>query len=264
MPSIVEACGISLIMRSPSLFGGGKATEILRDVNLSVEHGDVLGIVGESGSGKSTIAKVLLGLQQPSSGWVSIAGKDRRDATVRELAPYIQPVFQDPFSSLNPAQSVADIVALPLCIHRPGLNKAQRRAQAADILERCGLPSYLAVRSPHELSGGQRQRVAIARALVLRPKIVVFDEPTSALDISVQAQILNLLRELQRDLTLTYVFISHNLGVIRYLASNVIVMRDGRIVEAGSVESVFAQPGSAYTRELLAAVLEIPGQSPAA
>ncbi|NRF50478.1 ABC transporter ATP-binding protein [Pseudomonas stutzeri] len=262
MPDIVEARGISLSLRAPSLFGGGKSTEILSNVSLSVKSGEVLGIVGESGSGKSTIARVLLGLQPPTAGSVTVDGRNRREATVKELAPLIQPVFQDPFSSLNPSQSIVDIVALPLDLHRPTSTKAQRQFQAVDMLERCGLQSYLSRRLPRELTGGQRQRVAIARALVLQPKIVVFDEPTSALDISVQAKILNLLRELRRDFALAYVFIGHNLGVISYLADNVMVMRAGKVVEAGPVKSVLARPTTEYTRALIAAVLRLPNQLP--
>jgi peptide/nickel transport system ATP-binding protein len=223
-------------------------------VSFALQPGDVLGIVGESGCGKSTLARLILGLLPVSSGEVLVDG--RRLATVdrRERARLIQPVFQDPFSSLNPRQRVRDIVGLPLAAQGDSSAK-QRRDRVAEMLVRVGLSTDMAERFPAQLSGGQRQRVAIARALVLGPRIVVCDEPTSALDVSVQAQILNLLSELRRDLGLTYVFISHNLAVVEHLATEVAVMYLGRFVEQAPVDALFRDPRHPYTKALLASVL---------
>ena len=225
-------------------------------VSLRVPAGSVLGIVGESGCGKSTLARLILGLLPPSSGGVLVAGQRLAALDRRARARLIQPVFQDPYSSLNPRQRVRDIVALPL--------RAQGRRDVdgpvRDMLDRVGLPGALADRLPSQLSGGQRQRVAIARALVGRPRILVCDEPTSALDVSVQAQILNLLAELRRELGLTLVFISHNLAVVERLATEVAVMYLGRIVEQAEVDALFTDPRHPYTRALLACVLTpVPG-----
>ena len=220
-------------------------------VSVSVPAGGVLGIVGESGCGKSTLARIILGLLAPSSGEVLVEGKALAALDRRARARLIQPVFQDPYSSLNPRQRVRDIVALPL--------RAQGQREVdqpvAEILERVGLSPAMAARLPGQLSGGQRQRVAIARALVLRPRIVVCDEPTSALDVSVQAQILNLLADLRREMGLTLVFISHNLAVVEHIATEVAVMYLGRIVELAEVDALFREPRHPYTRALLASVL---------
>ena len=220
-------------------------------VDLVVPEGGVMGIVGESGCGKSTLARIVMGLLPPSAGTVLVAGQSLASLDRRARARLIQPVFQDPYSSLNPRHRVRDIVALPL--------RAQGRrdvdAPVRDMLARVGLPGAMADRLPGQLSGGQRQRVAIARALVGRPRIVVCDEPTSALDVSVQAQILNLLAELRAELGLTLVFISHNLAVVEHIATEVAVMYLGRIVEHAPVEDVFAAPRHPYTSALLASVL---------
>jgi peptide/nickel transport system ATP-binding protein len=223
-------------------------------VSFTLQSGDVLGIVGESGCGKSTLARVILGLLPATDGDVLVDG--RRLATVdrRERARLIQPVFQDPFSSLNPRQRVSDIVGLPLAA-QGDFPANQRRDRVAEMLVRVGLSTEMAERFPAQLSGGQRQRVAIARALVLGPRIVVCDEPTSALDVSVQAQILNLLAELRRDLGLTYVFISHNLAVVEHIATEVAVMYLGRFVEQAPVDALFRDPRHPYTQALLASVL---------
>ncbi len=218
-------------------------------VNLHIPTGSVMGIVGESGCGKSTLARLILGLMPASSGQVLVDGQPLAGMDRRARARLIQPVFQDPYSSLNPRHRVRDIVALPL--------RAQgiRDLSPVDrMLERVGLP-HAADRLPAELSGGQRQRVAIARALVLRPRIVVCDEPTSALDVSVQAQILNLLSALRREMDLTLVVISHNLAVVEHIATEVAVMYLGRIVEHAPVDALFADPQHPYTRALLASVL---------
>ena len=229
-------------------FGAVRAVD---GVSLVVPEGGVMGIVGESGCGKSTLARMVMGLLPPTAGSILVAGQPLLSLDRRARARLIQPVFQDPYSSLNPRQRVRDIVALPLRA------QGQRDVEApvAAMLARVGLPGAMADRLPGQLSGGQRQRVAIARALVARPRIVVCDEPTSALDVSVQAQILNLLAELRAELGLTLVFISHNLAVVEHIATEVAVMYLGRIVEHAPVDELFAEPRHPYTRALLASVL---------
>jgi len=236
-------------------FKAGKRTVVaVDDVSFSIPAGGVLGVVGESGCGKSTLARVILGLLAPDSGEVEIEGQKIAGLDRRARARLIQPVFQDPFSSLNPLTRIRDIVALPL-VAQGSLGRAEIARKVDEMLSRVGLSAEMGRRLPAELSGGQRQRVAIARALVLRPRIVVCDEPTSALDVSVQAQILNLLAELRRDLGLTYLFISHNLAVVEHVASEVAVMYLGRLVERAPTERLFAQPEHPYTKALLASVL---------
>jgi len=255
MNALIEARGVSREFRlGHRLFTVKPVIRAVVDVDLEVPGGEVLGIVGESGSGKSTLGRMLLGLLAPDRGTIRMAGKDVRTIERRDLARLIQPVFQDPYSSLNPRKRVAAIVALPLAVLGLGSAK-ERRARAIGMLERVGLPSRYADVYPGELSGGQRQRVAIARALIVEPKIVLLDEPTSALDVSVQSQILNLLLDLRDDLGLTYVFISHNLAVIEHIATRVAVMYLGRIVEAAERDAIFAAPRHPYTRALLDSVL---------
>ncbi len=236
------------------MFAPDRVVRAVDGVSASLDPGGVLGIVGESGCGKSTLARIILGLLPASAGEVLVEGRPLDALDRRERARLIQPVFQDPFSSLNPRQRVRDIVALPLAA-QGGVPAEERGRRVAAMLERVGLSAAMAERLPAELSGGQRQRVAIARALVLRPRIVVCDEPTSALDVSVQAQILNLLAELRRDLGLTLVFISHNLAVVEHIATEVAVMYLGRFVEQAPVEALFRDPRHPYTRALLASVL---------
>jgi peptide/nickel transport system ATP-binding protein len=236
------------------LFRARQTLHAVNGVDVAVERGSVLGIVGESGCGKSTLARMLLGLMPPSTGTIFIGGDDVAAMDRRRLARRVQPVFQDPYSSLNPRRSVASIVSFPLDVHEIG-TKAQRRGQAIAMLERVGLPARYADLTPGQLSGGQRQRVGIARALVMNPEIVVCDEPTSALDVSVQAQILNLLLDLQQEFKLTYVFISHNLAVVEHIATHVAVMYLGRVVEYAPTATLFASPRHPYTQALLASVL---------
>jgi peptide/nickel transport system ATP-binding protein len=224
------------------------------NVSFAVPGGSVLGVVGESGCGKSTLAQLILGLLSPTSGEAFVDGRRLSDLDRRERARLIQPVFQDPFASLNPRRRVRDVIALPLTAQgNIARTEIDRRVDA--MLERVGLTREMGRRMPAQLSGGQRQRVAIARALVLRPRVVICDEPTSALDVSVQAQILNLLAELRRDLGLTYLFISHNLAVVEHAASEVAVMYLGRIVEKNQTSNLFRAPRHPYTKALLASVL---------
>ncbi len=250
---MIAVRGVSRRFRTPRILTA------VDDVSLDVGEGEVLGLVGESGSGKSTLARLILGLMAPDDGSILVAGQALTSLDRRDRARLIQPVFQDPYASLNPSRRVRDIVGLPL-VAQGRLDGAKRSRLVAHMLERVGLSDAYAGRYPADLSGGQRQRVAIARALVLRPRILVCDEPTSALDVSVQAQILNLLIELQRDLGLTCLFISHNLAVVEQVADRVAVMYLGRIVETADTPRLFAAPRHPYTQALLAAVLTpIPG-----
>ncbi|MDO9498932.1 ABC transporter ATP-binding protein [Falsiroseomonas sp.] len=236
------------------LFAPPRQVRAVDGVSFAVPPGSVLGVVGESGCGKSTLARMILGLLPPTSGEVLVDGQRLSNMDRKARALLIQPVFQDPFSSLNPRRRVQDIVAMPL-VAQGDIDRATVARRVGEALERVGLSAEQGGRFPSQLSGGQRQRVAIARALVLRPRIVICDEPTSALDVSVQAQILNLLDELRRDLGLTYLFISHNLAVVEHVASEVAVMYLGRIVERQESEALFHNPRHPYTQALLASVL---------
>ena len=225
-------------------------------VSLRVRRGSTHAIVGESGSGKTTTIRAIVGLGRPTAGRIRIEGTEvtgLRGEALRQLRRRVQLVYQNPFSSLDPRQSVFDIIEEPLLNFDP-LPADERRRRVHDMLERVGLPAAVLQRRPHALSGGQRQRVAIARALVLQPQVLVLDEAVSALDVTVQAQILALLAQLQQDLGLTYLFISHDLAVVRQIADTVSVLRAGRVVDAGSVEEVFQRPTSDYTRELMDAI----------
>jgi peptide/nickel transport system ATP-binding protein len=232
------------------MFRKAEPVHALRQVSLDVPRGGVLGIVGESGSGKSTMARVLLGLQRPDAGAVTLFGRALDSFSRAEMARHVQPVFQDPYSSLNPRRRIADIIRLPLDVHAIG-DRSTRDQTVRAMMDRCGLQARLAEAYPAQLSGGQRQRVSIATALVMRPEIVVCDEPTSALDVSVQAQILTLLQELRAEFGLTYVFISHDLAVVRGLADTLAVMRRGEVVEHGPAARVFKAAQHPYTAALL-------------
>src|SRR5262245_47218251 len=227
------------------LFAPQKRVIAVDDVTLSVPAGSVLGVVGESGCGKSTLARLILGLLVPTAGAVLVDGRRLSDLDRKARARLIQPVFQDPFASLNPRRRVSDIVALPLDAQGT-FTRGEIERRVAASLERVGVSAEMGRRMPAQLSGGQRQRAAIARALVLEPRIVICDEPTSALDVSVQAQILNLLADLRRDLKLTYIFISHNLAVVEHVASEVAVMYLGRIVERNETDAPFRAPRHPY------------------
>jgi peptide/nickel transport system ATP-binding protein len=252
---IIEARGLRRVFRvKPGLFATPRQVVAVDDVSFSVKPGGVLGIVGESGCGKSTLARMILGILAPSGGEIRLETRRLDAFDRRERARLIQPVFQDPFSSLNPRRRVREVVGLPL-IAQGDIPRSEIAKRVDAMLERVGLTTEMGDRYPAQLSGGQRQRVAIARALVLRPRVVICDEPTSALDVSVQAQILNLLAELRRDLGLTYIFISHNLAVVEHVATEVAVMYLGRIVEQRDTEQLFRAPEHPYTRALLASVL---------
>jgi len=227
------------------------------DVSFSIEAGTTVGLVGESGSGKSTIGKTLLKLIPATSGEVLFDGTDilpMSESAFRPLRRQIQLIFQDPFGSLNPRHSVEQIVGEALEIHFPQLNRSQRQDRVAELLRQVGLQPEMAARFPHEFSGGQRQRIGIARALAVEPRFIVCDEPVSALDVSVQAQIVNLLQDLQEQLGLTYLFIAHDLAVVEHISNHVLVMYGGHIVESASADEIYANPQHEYTRKLLAAV----------
>jgi ATPase components of various ABC-type transport systems, contain duplicated ATPase len=236
---------------------GKKAFKVaVEDVSFDIGAGKTLALVGESGSGKSTVGLMLLGLLPVTSGEISFLGRplsDRSAAERRELRRKMQVVFQDPYASLNARMTVRQALTEGMAVHRLG-TPAEREAKAAALLKQVGLAESALDRYPHEFSGGQRQRIAIARALSVDPQFIVLDEPTSALDVSVQSQVLNLLRRLQRERGLTYLFITHNLAVVEYLADEVCVMEAGRIVERGTVDEIFDTPQEAYTRRLLSSI----------
>jgi len=226
------------------------------DVSFTLAAGKTLAIVGESGCGKSTLARVITMIEPPTSGRLLIDGEDVATAdgdTLRRLRSQVQIVFQDPFGSLNPRQKVGSILAEPLLLNRPEVSRGDRREAVLTMLKRVGLRPEHYDRYPHMFSGGQRQRIAIARALMLNPRVVVLDEPVSALDLSVQAQVLNLLAELQEEFSLAYVFISHSLSVVRHIADEVLVMYLGRPVERGARDAIFDRPKHPYTQALLSA-----------
>jgi ABC-type glutathione transport system ATPase component len=265
-----------------SLFGGSHGeVRAVDDVSLDIYAGETLGLVGESGSGKSTLGRLILRLIEPTSGSVRLEGRNLLSASKSEMRRWrrdLQIIFQDPFASLDPRLRVEDIIAEPLIIHGlkekdwegRNVGRAQTkpphaaasatggiRARVRELLRAVGLDESARTRYPHEFSGGQRQRIGIARALALRPKFMVCDEPVSALDVSVGAQIVNLLAQLQRDFGLTYLFISHSMPVVRYLSTRIAVMYRGKIVEVGDTEQITSQPAHAYTRTLLEAIPEL-------
>ncbi len=237
----------------------GGMIRAVNNVSFTVETGTTVGLVGESGSGKTTIGRGLLKLMPPTAivtGEVRFDGREILAMAEREFRPTrreIQMIFQDPFNSLNPRQRVGSIVAEPLEIHCREMSRVDRRTRVTELLDQVGLPRMAAARYPHEFSGGQRQRIGIARALAARPRFIVCDEPVSALDVSVQAQIVNLLQDLQEQLGLTYLFIAHDLAVVEHISDHVLVMHRGTIVESAPAESIYRTPQHEYTRQLLAA-----------
>ena len=275
--ALIEIRNLTKIFpHSESAFGGQSGGEVraVDDVSLDIHAGETLGLVGESGSGKSTLGRLILRLIEPTSGTVRFEGRDLLAAgrgEMRRLRCDLQIIFQDPFASLDPRFRVEDIIAEPLVIHgnaregsggdsrpRPsGRAKIDLRTRVGELLRAVGLDESARLRYPHEFSGGQRQRIGIARALALRPKFMVCDEPVSALDVSVGAQIVNLLAQLQRDFGLTYLFISHSMPVVRYLSTRIAVMYRGKIVEVGDTAQITERPAHPYTRSLLEATPEL-------
>ncbi len=256
--SLLVATGLKKTFGRTGFWGKIASTTMpaVDDVHLELGDGETLAIVGESGSGKSTTARLIMRLIEPDAGRVELMGEDFTALSghkLRRMRRHIQMVFQDPFASLNPRMRIAETVGEGLRVHRPELSASQRRDIAAQMLARCGLDADVMDRYPHQFSGGQRQRVGIARALVVQPKVLVLDEPVSALDVSVQAQILNLLRDLQREFGLSYLFISHDLAVVRHIADRVAVMFAGRIVEHARASELFSAARHPYTASLLAA-----------
>jgi peptide/nickel transport system ATP-binding protein len=241
-----------------SLLRPAPTVQALADVGFTLTAGRNLGVVGESGSGKSTLARLVMALEVPSSGSVQLLGTDLHAlsaAALRRARSDVQMVFQDPYGSLDPRRSVLQTVAEPLAVLR-GADRAEQRERAAEMLEAVGLRAADLAKYPHEFSGGQRQRIAIARALITRPKLIVADEPVSALDVSVQAQVLNLMQDLQDRFGMSYLFISHDLAVVDLVCDDLIVLHQGRIVEQGDAHQVLQQPQHAYTQRLRAAVAQ--------
>jgi len=258
-PPALKVEGLSVDFRRRRGWFSSETVRPVQDVSFSIAPGRTLAIVGESGSGKTSVARAVVGLVVAHQGLVTIAGtRVPLDGSVRPAATrrLVQMVFQDPGGSMNPMHRIEEVVSEPLAVHRPGLRRDERRAMALSVLERCGMPADALDRYPHQFSGGQKQRIAVARAIILRPPLVICDEPTSALDVSIQAQVINLLRELQRELGLSYLFISHDLAVVRQMADDTVVMTGGRIVEAGPTERIIDAPEADYTRKLVAAVVE--------
>ncbi len=276
MPLVSVRNLIKVFPLGESIFGGGAKGEVraVDDISLDIEAGETLGLVGESGSGKSTLGRLILRLIEPTSGSVFFNGIDVTKATradLRRLRRDMQIIFQDPFASLDPRMTVEQIVSEPWAIHgrelraHPPVNgkvaaptaRGDGLLTAAELMRAVGLDASVLPRYPHEFSGGQRQRIGIARALALRPKFIVCDEPVSALDVSVGAQIINLLAQLQRDFGLTYLFISHSMPIVRYLSTRIAVMQKGKLMELGSTEQITTNPQNPYTRKLLEATPEI-------
>jgi oligopeptide transport system ATP-binding protein len=280
--ALVEVRNLSKVYAGSRTMLGRDSGEVraVDDVSLDINAGETLGLVGESGSGKSTLGRLILRLVEPTSGTVSFDGRDVLAASgseLRHLRRQMQIIFQDPFGSLDPRMRVEEIVTEPLRIHGmdgvagfdsqratgwtgPERRRSRYRSYASQLMKAVGLEESALRRYPHEFSGGQRQRIGIARALALRPKFIVADEPVSALDVSVGAQIVNLLKDLQRDFGLTYLFISHSMPVVRYLATRIAVMYRGKIVEIGSTAEITTRPQQDYTKKLLAATPELASQ----
>ena len=244
----------------------GEVRQVVRacdDVSFELHAGEVLGIVGESGCGKSTTMQSVIRLIEPTDGRITLCGQDFRalkGKALKQARQKIKLIFQDPYSSLNPRMTVREIIAEPLDVARVCKTRAEREERVLQMMKQVGLDPSFAGRYPHEFSGGQRQRIGIARAMILHPDVVICDEPVSALDVSIQAKIINLLRQLQRELGTAYIFISHDLGVVRHIADRVLVMYLGRVVEQGDSREIFGYPAHPYTQALLASVPRIDGE----
>lgn len=256
MTAVIEGKGLTQdYVVGGGLFTGAKTVRAVKGVDFAVERGKTLAIVGESGSGKSTLARIIALIDPPSGGTLRLAGETvdiSRQRLTPDMRSKVQMVFQNPYGSLNPRQKVGDVLMEPLLINT-GLQAAERRDRAEAMLAKVGLAPEHFNRYPHMFSGGQRQRIAIARALMLNPMLLVLDEPVSALDLSVQAQVLNLLADLQDEFDLTYVFVSHDLSVVRYIADDVLVLSKGVAVEQGTRDAVFSNPQHPYTQQLFGA-----------
>jgi len=255
--SVIEVKNLSLsfTLKKSIIKSRRKLIRAVDQVSFAVESGETFGLVGESGSGKSTVARLIAGLHTPDEGVIEISGTNfhhkKRGQVKRNLGRSLQMIFQDPYSSLNSRMRVLDIVAEPIRFNKLSRDETDTRRIVDDLLEHVGLGSKAALRYPHEFSGGQRQRISIARALASRPRILICDEPTSALDVSVQATILNLLKDLQQELGLTMLFISHDLPVIRQMCDRIAVMKNGKVCEIATAEKLFTEPQHQYTQELL-------------
>jgi oligopeptide transport system ATP-binding protein len=264
-PPLVEVRNLAKhFTRGGGLFGRPSVVKAVDGVTFAIAEGETFGLVGESGSGKSTTGRCMLRLIEPDAGEVRFAGEDVlafSKSRMRAARRDMQMVFQDPFSSLNPRMRARDIVEEPLVIHNLG-DKAERRARVADLFRLVGLDPDHLERFPHEFSGGQRQRIGLARALALEPRFVIADEPVSALDVSIQAQVVNLLMDLQERLGLTYLFVAHDLRLVRHICSRVAVMYLGKIVEMGTTDALFANPVHPYTQALLSAVPSLDPDQP--
>lgn len=259
MSELLKVSHLSKIYQSSGgLFDKKAKVSALEDVSFTLAQGETLGIVGESGCGKSTLGRIISRLDTPTTGEIIYKGEDLAKKSLAKLRPLrkeIQFIFQDPYASLNPRRQIGAIIEEPMRIN--GLAKAERQARALSLLEKVGLDKDSYERYPHEFSGGQRQRVVIARALTLQPELIIADEPVSALDVSIQAQVLNLFKELQEELKLTYIFVAHDLGVVRYISDRIAVMYLGKIVEIGKVEDIYNNPQHPYTKALLSAIPRI-------
>jgi len=239
---------------SSAFFRSKDVVHAVENVNLEIQEGETLGIVGESGCGKSTLGRMIVRLEQPTDGVILFEGHDLAKVSARKLRGLrkrFQMIFQDPYASLNPRRQIGQIVEEPLRVH--GVAKAERRVIARELLKKVGLDENAYEKYPHEFSGGQRQRVVIARALALNPRLVVADEPVSALDVSIQAQVLNIFKDLQKEFQLTYVFIAHDLGVVRYVSDRIAVMYLGKIVELADADDLYEDPKHPYSQALLSA-----------
>ncbi len=258
--ALVEVRDLEKVYAARSVFGGqGAGVHAVRGVSLDIEAGETLGLIGESGCGKSTLGRLILRLIEPTSGTVRFAGRDVLTAGAKEMRSLrreMQIVFQDPFGSLDPRMCVLELITEPMRIHERA-SGAEIEERGRELMRAVGLEASALRRYAHEFSGGQRQRIGIARALCLNPRFLVLDEPVSALDVSVGAQIVNLLRDLQRERGLTYLFISHSMPIVRYLAKRIAVMKRGEIVEIGETEQITGAPRHAYTQELLRATPEL-------